>query len=310
MIHTPMDVLTTFPVRKSGKQKQAFRNAVETYVRDLGYETKVEKGSFGAKNLIIGNPANAKYLVTAHYDTCARMIVPNLITPCNLLFFALYQLFIAALILAVAIGVGVGAGVLTENPGLAGVVAYAAIWILLGLMMFGQANKHNANDNTSGVVTLLEIAGTLPENQRDKVCFVLFDLEEAGMIGSSSYRKKHKGETDGQIILNLDCVGDGNEIVFFPTKKLCKDEKKLRHLCICVGRFGEKTIAVKNKGFRIYPSDQTQFPYGVGIAAFRRKKWVGLYCAKIHTNKDTVLEQTNVNILRAAITTLISSDVA
>ena len=85
---------------------------------------------------------------------------------------------------AVAIGVGVGAGVLTENPGLAGVVAYAAIWILLGLMMFGQANKHNANDNTSGVVTLLEIAGTLPENQRDKVCFVLFDLEEAGMIGS------------------------------------------------------------------------------------------------------------------------------
>ena len=95
MIHTPMDVLTTFPVRKSGKQKQAFRNAVEAYVRDLGYETKVEKGSFGAKNLIIGNPANAKYLVTAHYDTCARMIVPNLITPCNLLLFVLYQLFVA-----------------------------------------------------------------------------------------------------------------------------------------------------------------------------------------------------------------------
>lgn len=310
MIHTPMDVLADFPVRKSRKQKKVFRDAVETYVHDLGYETKVEKGSFGAKNLIIGNPEKAKYLVTAHYDTCARMIVPNLITPCSLMFFVLYQLFVTALIFVAAIGIGVIAGVLINNAGVAAIVGYSALWILLGLMMFGPANRNNANDNTSGVVTLLEIARTLPENQHDKVCFVLFDLEEAGMIGSSSYRKKHKEETDSQIVLNLDCVGDGNEILFFPTKKLCKDHAKLTHLCTCVGRFGEKTIAVRNKGFRIYPSDQVQFPYGVGIAAFRRKKWVGLYCSRIHTNKDTVLEQTNVNILRAAITTLISGDAA
>jgi hypothetical protein len=304
-----MDTLKLFPIRKSGKQKQAFRDAVQTYARDLGYETTVEKGN-GAHNVIIGNPDTAKYLVTAHYDTCARMIVPNLITPCNFFTFILYQLFVTGMIFAAAIAVGSAVGVLAKDSVLGRMVGYGVVWVLLILMMVGPANKHNANDNTSGVVTVLEIARTMPEMHRDKVCFVLFDLEEIGLFGSAAYRQKHKKQSNDQIVLNLDCVGDGNEIVFFPTKKLCKDEKKLRHLCTCVGRFGEKTIAVKNKGFRIYPSDQTQFPYGVGIAAFHRKKWVGLYCARIHTPKDTVLEQTNVNILRAAITTLISSDAA
>lgn len=309
MIHTPMDVLTAFPVRKSGKQKQAFRDAVQAYVRDLGYETTVEKGN-GANNVIIGNPDTAKYLVTAHYDTCARMIVPNLITPCNFFFFLLYQLFVTGMIFAAAYAVGLVVGFLAKDVVLGKLVGYAVVWVLLVLMMAGPANKHNANDNTSGVVTVLEIARTIPEMHRDKVCFVLFDLEEVGLFGSAAYRQKHKQQSNDQIVLNLDCVGDGDEIVFFPRKKLCKDEKKLRHLCTCVGRYGEKSIAVKIKGFRIYPSDQTQFPYGVGIAAFHRKKWVGLYCARIHTHKDTVLELTNVNILRAAITSLISTDAA
>jgi hypothetical protein len=309
MIHTPMDVLTAFPVRKSGKQKQAFRDAVQTYARDLGYETTVEKGN-GAHNVIIGNPDTAKYLVTAHYDTCARMIVPNLITPCNFFTFILYQLFVTGMIFAAAIAVGSAVGVLAKDAVLGRMVGYGVVWALLILMMVGPANKHNANDNTPGVVTVLEIARSMPEMHRDKVCFVLFDLEEVGTFGSAAYRQKHKKQSNDQIVLNLDCVGDGDEIVFFPRKKLCKDEQKLRHLCSCVGRYGEKSIAVKNKGFRIYPSDQTQFPYGVGIAAFHRKKWVGLYCARIHTPKDTVLELTNVNILRAAITSLISTDAA
>ena len=71
---------------------------------------------------------------------------------------------------------------------------------------------------------------------------------------------------------------------------------------------GSKTITVKHKGFRYYPSDQKNFPYGVGIAAFRRNKFLGLYCDKIHTRKDTVLDESNVNILRAALTTYITGE--
>ena len=82
-IHHPMDVAALFPVRKSGKQKQAFRAAVKEYLEGAGYSVSFEKGSCRSQNVIAGDPENAKYLVTAHYDTCARMLIPNLITPCN-----------------------------------------------------------------------------------------------------------------------------------------------------------------------------------------------------------------------------------
>ncbi len=308
MLTQPMDVLTAFPIRKTKKQKEAFRRDVQSYLEEQGYPVTIEKGSMGVRNVVIGDPEKAKYLVTAHYDTPAGMLVPNLITPCNLLTYLLYQFAIVGLFFAVAILCGGVFGVVTGMPEMAGVAAMTVYWAMLLLMLFGPANKHNANDNTSGVVTVLEIARTLPEIHRDTVCFVLFDLEEAGLLGSSAYRKAHKAATEHQIILNLDCVGDGNELVFFPTKKLCKDGKKLRKLCSCVGRFGNKTIAVCHKGFRTYPSDQKNFPHGVGIAAFRRNKLGILYCDKIHTRKDTVLEETNVNLLRAALSSYMTQD--
>lgn len=308
MIQTPTDVLAQYPVRKSKRQKQAFREDMLAYADTLGYQATVEKGSFGARNLVIGNPEQAKYLLTAHYDTCARMLLPNFIAPCNPLVFLGYQILMVMLLLVAALIAGIGAVVLTKSLTIAQMVALAVYWVLLLSMLIGPANKHNANDNTSGVVTLLEIAATLPENQRKNVAFVLFDLEEAGLLGSAAYRKAHKVQTANQIVLNLDCVGDGDEIMLFPTKKLKKDSEKLNTLRPVCGRFGKKSICLREKGFAKYPSDQKNFPYGVGIAAFHRKKGIGLYCSRIHTKRDTVLEITNVNLLRAALTTLVAGN--
>ena len=309
MLTTPMDVLTAFPVRKSKSQKQTFRDAVQSYLEELGYESKVEKGSFGSQNIVIGDPEKAKYLVTAHYDTCVRLPIPNLITPCNFWTFFAYQIVVAMVMLVPPVIPGVLVGCLTNSSHNGYMVWYLLFWVFFALMLFGPANKNNANDNTSGVITLLEIARTLPENQRDKVCFVLFDLEEAGLIGSASYRKAHKKATENQLVLNLDCVGDGDDIRMFPTKKLKKDRKKLTSLYKACGYFGKKNVLVHEKGFSVYPSDQANFPYGVGICALHRSK-VGLYLSRIHTPRDTNLEETNVNILRAAITTFITCDAA
>jgi len=324
VLTNPMDVLTMFPVRKTKSQKQTFRDGICDYAEKLGYPVTVEQGSFGAQNVILGNPEKAKFLVTAHYDTCARMLLPNFITPCNVPVYLVYQIGLIFLI-------AVGALVLSviEAAALAAIVVFLGnhlgdAWILfVGLvapsliifnslllvlmLILGPANRENANDNTSGVVTLLEIARTMPENQRHKVCFVLFDLEEAGLIGSASYRKKHKKASDSQIVLNLDCVGDGDHLRMFPTKQLRKDRKKLTSLYKACGYFGEKSLLVHEKGAFIYPSDQKRFPYGVGICALRKKKKI-LYMSRIHTKKDTVLEETNVNILRAALTTFICCD--
>lgn len=309
MLTNPMEVLRTYPVRKTKKQKQAFRDAVEAYASSAGYPCRVERGSFGCRNLILGDPESARYLVTAHYDTCARLPFPNFITPCNFLPFLGYQLLVVVLLLFTAFAVGVLAGFAASSVDIGSAVGYLSIWVLLGLMLAGPANPSNANDNTSGVVTLLEIARTLPENQRHKVCFVLFDLEEAGLLGSASYRKAHRKATDSQLVLNLDCVGDGDHIRLFPTHRLKKDRKKLTSLYLACGYFGKKDVLVHEKGFSVYPSDQANFPWGVGICALRKGK-AGLYLSRIHTRRDTVLEETNVNILRAALTTFLCRDAA
>lgn len=309
MIETPMDVFRDFPVRKTKKQKQAFRESVQSYAEQLGYPCTVESGSLGSRNLVIGNPEQADYLVTAHYDTCARLPIPNFLTPCNFWPFLLWQVVLVLLILGICILMGLGVGFLTGSGAIGSWCGYLMIWVILALMLIGPANPSNANDNTSGVVTLLEIAKSMPGNQRKKVCFVLFDLEEAGLIGSASYRKAHKSQTDRQMVLNLDCVGDGDYLTLFPTKRLKKDRKRLTSLYKACGYFGKKSILVHEQGFSFYPSDQANFPYGVGICALN-KRGKTLYLSRIHSKKDTILERTNVNLLRAALITYICRDAA
>ena len=304
-MNTPMDILKSYPVRKSKKQKASFRADVIAWLEALGYCVAVEQGSFRSSNVVIGDPKTARYLVTAHYDTCARLPFPNLITPCNVWTFLLYQFFVCLMLIIPSAAVGAAAGWLLRSFDLGYFLFMILLWASILLMMIGPANPSNVNDNTSGVVTLLEIAKSLPELHRKNVCFVLFDLEEAGLIGSASYRKKHKAEVSGQLVLNLDCVGEGDAICFFPGAKLRQDKRKLQALGRIAGTFGRKTIIIRTKGFSVYPSDQANFPYGVGICALKRGR-AGLYLSRIHTPKDTILDETNVNLLRAALTTFIT----
>ena len=305
MLTTPIDVLAEFPVRKNKIQKMKFCNEVQRYAQNMGYPVVIESSSRNCRNIIVGDPQTAKYVVTAHYDTPPRMFLPNFITPCNPVIYFLYQTVVVLLLLGISLGLAFGAGTIFQMPQLRFPVWYFSYLGMLMLMLFGPPNPSNANDNTSGIVTLLEIAKSMPQSARNKVCFVLFDMEERGLVGSRAYQKKHKNETSGQIILNLDCVGDGDEIMLFPTKKMQSRKNVLLQLERISGRFGKKSIKLHRKGVAICPSDHKNFPYAVGIMAFNRKKFIGLYCDRIHTKRDTVLDQTNVNIIRAALVTLI-----
>lgn len=309
MIETPMDVLQQFPVRKTRKQKQAFRDAVQSYAQSLGYHTKVEKGSYGCHNVIIGDPETAQYLVTAHYDTPPGLWVPNFMVPCNPVMFVLSQILITLGVFVPAIVVAVVTAYLMPESRIWYPVLMVMLYLSIMLMLFGPANRNNANDNTSGVVTVLETAASMPGNLRERVCFVLFDLEELGLVGSSFHRRKHKYASDLQTVLNLDCVGDGDTIMLIPGKGLKAEPEKLNRLIDLERRCGEKQVKVRDKGFSFFPSDQIVFPKGVGICALRKKKFCH-YCGRIHTFRDTVLEYTNINILRACLITYISGSAA
>jgi len=300
MLQEAMDVLRRYPVRKSKKDKQSFRMDAADYFKTRGYACVEEKGGFGAVNLVAGDPERAKFLITAHYDTCARLPFPNFITPCNFWIYLAYQILLTGVLLFPFIAAELLLPLWIEDALLVLQLSMLILWVTLLLVFLGPANRNNENDNTSGVVTVLEIADQLPEHLREQVCFVLFDLEEAGLIGSSGYRSKHKKASNNQIVLNMDCVGEGNDILLFPTAKLRKDTPRMELLQMLNGETAGKKICLWEKSGSIYPSDQASFPYGLGICALKRGK-VGLYMDRIHTNKDTVLEEENVNILRDAV---------
>ena len=105
MTSTTKEIFERYEVRKTRKQKLAFIQWLKPVVQHCGYCMNVEKGSFGSRNIIIGDPEKAKVIFSAHYDTCAVMPFPNLITPKNIWLYILYQLVITAAIFIIVFGI-------------------------------------------------------------------------------------------------------------------------------------------------------------------------------------------------------------
>ncbi|MFG6351196.1 MAG: M28 family peptidase [Oscillospiraceae bacterium] len=292
-------ILGEMQVRKSRKQKAAFRAWLCGELEAAGYEPKVEQ-SFAARNVVVGAPERAKALFTAHYDTQAVLPIPNFITPRNLLFYVLYQLLI---VIPLFITVGVAAGLIFAfaPEAVAWWLGPLASIAICGFFMWwvidGPANRHTANDNTSGVLTLMETALALPPDQRGRVCFVFFDNEEKGMLGSAAFAKKHKEVKKNTPVINFDCVGDGDSIQFFPRRRVKKDAAMMERLEASFLPAQGKDVQVV-RGFGFYPSDNASFKKGAGVCALKHKPVVGYYMDRIHTSKDTVLDEGNLNLLR------------
>lgn len=299
MTEAAKTVLTAYEVRKTKKQKEAFRAFLCRELEELGYEPQVESGRslVTSHNVVAGNPEKAKILLTAHYDTCAVLPFPNFITPRNLLVFLLYQLTVAAVILILAAAVET-AVLLAFDPPLwvALLTVYAVLGFCIWWMLAGKANRHTANDNTSGVIALLEMAAALPPEDRDGVCFVFFDNEELGLFGSSAFAAAHRRVRADTLTLNFDCVGDGDYLQFFPSRAVKQDGEAMALLESAFLSQGKKAVEIV-RGFGFYPSDQARFRRGIGVAALKKAPLIGYYMDRIHTRRDTVLEEDNVQLL-------------
>ena len=302
MLPQSQTILSEFQIRKSRKQKEAFRSWLCGELAAAGYAPQVEKG-FAAQNVVAGDPETARLILSAHYDTCAVLPAPNFLTPRNLAFYVFYQLLLVIpLFLAVAAAEGalLAVAAVLRSRALLLLMPFTAIALSLLFVWWiidGPANRHTANDNTSGVVTLLETALLMPEADRGKVCFVFFDNEEKGMLGSLSFTRAHRRAKKGALNINFDCVSDGDFIQFFPGGALKKDPAVLEQIeAAFTGRGGKTTEVVR--GFGFYPSDNASFKRGVGVCALKHKKIVGYYMNRIHTNRDTVFEEENIELLR------------
>lgn len=298
-------LLGEFEVRKTKKQKSAFRAWLRTTLEREGYNVKTERGNFST-NVLAGDVETAKVIFTAHYDTCPVLPFPNFITPRNIFFYLIYQVLICLPVFLLAIGGEVALLLLWEDCPLWAAMAtvYALMGFMLWWIMDGPANKHTANDNTSGVLTLLEIACALPAEERNRVAFVFFDNEEKGLFGSSAFAGSHRDVKKNTLVINFDCVSDGDHLHFFPTKNAMRDTAAMDAIRAAFPTVGYKSVTLM-RGF--YPSDQKCFKKGVGVCALKHHNILGYYMDRIHTKKDTVLDERNIDFLRDGALRLVAS---
>lgn len=294
-------IFQEYQVRKGRRRKTAFLDFLLPALEQEGIAARVDAKEASAfnRNVVIGDPDKARLIVTAHYDTCAVMPIPNFITPKNVLLYMLYQFVLAGALIFLAFMAGTLPALFGLAEGLSSVVYLSALLLGLYLLMCGPANPHTANDNTSGVIAVIETVLALPEELRDKVAFVLFDNEELGLLGSGEFAKRHPGVRKNAYVLNLDCVSDGdNMLVVLPKKCPAELEALLRQSFV----IGEgKAVLIESAKGALYPSDQINFKLGVGIAALKKTKGGLLYMNRLHTKRDTVFDETNIEYVKAAL---------
>ena len=286
------EILDKYQVRKTNAQKTAFI----AFMKQKYPRLHVEEGGFPrCRNLVVGDPARAKMVLCAHYDTCAVMPFPNLITPKNILFYLLYSILVCLPFLALGAAATGLMSYVTDSYAILYwtflIVYFAAFF---GMMLLGPANKHTVNDNTSGVITLCELLEKLPESVQEQICFVFFDHEESGLVGSKQFFKTHKATMKNIPVINFDCVSDGDHILLVQSKPFMKQYGEA--LKAAFADEDGLQIHFAKSSTTLYPSDQGNFPVSVGVAAMKRG-WMGLYLDRIHTPRDTVMKEENIRYL-------------
>ncbi len=285
------EILEKYQVRKTKKQKTAFIEFMRAHFPNIRIQTD---GLSNSRNIVIGDPNTAKIVFGAHYDTQAVMPIPNFIMPRSITVSILYAFVLIIPMFIVAGAVGKAADLIFNDPGMVSFFTLLTYWAFLFLMIFDPANKHTVNDNTSGVITLIEMMSAMTEEERAQSCFVFFDNEEKGLFGSSAFNKEYKETMKEKLLINFDCVSDGDYLMLIPDKKHFSEQEE--NLKAAFADVSDKTVLIVSTKFVYYPSVQKNFRKNIGVAAFKKSK-LGLYMDKIHTPKDTVMDERNIEAL-------------
>jgi hypothetical protein len=302
------EILDNYQIRKTNKQKTEFINYVSNRLSRNDYcddDIHVEerwKGLLKTRNIVVGNPDKADIIVTAHYDTPPVAPLPNYMFPTNFVLFWLYQIIFCFIIFFSAWVITIPVALLNVSGQFYMNVCQAVLIGIVLWFLFGYQNKHNANDNTSGVITLIKILENIPKNKRDKICVVFFDNEEKGLLGSLYFKKLHK-EAQHKLLVNFDCVGDGDRIVTLVRKKAKKSEQyeNLTKIFLDKAPQYELKYLRKKEKFMMFGSDQVHFKTAVGVCALRKSIFGFLYAARLHTPFDTKCQEKNLDFLSNVI---------
>lgn len=295
-------ILHNWLTRKKYAQKTAFIEFLKQHLPEL----KVEEpsGISRSRNLILGDLENASYIFTAHYDTCAVLPFPNLIFINNIIATILYSFLIVIPLFALAAAVTAAAVSLGLDPLLGMWFIYLVMFLMLFWAYGGAPSKTTVNDNTSGVVTLLELYASMNEQQKAKTALVFFDNEEYGLLGSAQFSWKYKNILGTKTIVNFDCVSDGEYFCFLLRGSTSRLSDTVRE---CFDS-PERTLMTRRPVSTLYPSDQSSFRNSIGVCALHHCL-LGYYIPRIHTKRDVIMDRRNIELIIDGSLKLIERDV-
>ena len=312
---TANEIFTQHPTRFKKNEKSALRSTLREKFKAMGYEdSEISEIEASGTNLVVGSP-RAEYLFTAHYDTPGKtgwllgtskwlgmtganifMIVAVLVL--GSLCTALPQIISSALFPEA-----------NENfiYEMNFWMAYIFLLIVLAIMIISMVvkNKNNRNDNTSGVLSLLALAEKVSADSelRDKCCFVFFDNEEWGLLGSADFAKhcrKNGIDLNQSKVINFDCVGYGDVLTFVSTRKT----PVANSVTAAFAEAGKSHVSKRSK--MIFLSDHANFKNSVMVSYTDRAPVGLLYIPRIHTSKDTECDIDKINRLTDDFYTFVS----
>lgn len=290
------EIFERFPIRRTPEQKNALFEYVRAEAEAVGLEARIEQLDKKHNNIVIGDVENASVVYTAHYDTPARSLVPNLMMPRNPGLGYAYAFGIPLIIAFASLGIAYALQAVFDLP----YPAFASIYIVLyfalffGIMRRG-ANKTNKNDNTSGVAAVLSIMSKNPKG----AAYILFDNEEKGLLGSKALVKSNKELWDNKPLINFDCVGLGDNIVIVAMEKAEK-HPVFRKITETVKGNNDYKVGFYPKKGSMTNTDSKNFPCGISVMACKKNKMGVLYTPYIHTKHDTVASSGNIDFLANA----------
>lgn len=299
------ELFSKYQARRTKKEKTSFIQYICSLAASAGYLSSVDKSKSHARNIIIGDLAESEIVYTAYYDTSSASLLPSFVTPSIPVLTTLYQVLIALVNLAAgALGFAVPYLLLSLAPIPASItmlisiiLAFAAFVGTMILTVSGRSRDNSANSNTSGVATIVELMSNMPEEYRNRTAFVLFDLHDIGCVGSAEFAKRHKKHLKKKLIVNLDSVGVGDEIVV----SLHKHAKSKKYRPIIEAAFDNKNGFEVCAGGVSIPSDHKKFKTSICVSAFKRSKLGFLYLANLNSNSDTECSGNNIEIIRDAL---------
>nr|WP_315021885.1 M28 family peptidase [uncultured Aminipila sp.] len=301
-------IYNNYKVRKNRKQKSEFIDFIKFACISRGIPCNIEEGGIHKnRNIIIGNLNEAELMITAHYDTPAVLPFSNYLAPNSRLSRSFY---LAKILICMCLILGVFSTLISFIISDSFIILLLLLFLvtIFGILsIYGKPNPNNSNDNTSGVITLTEIIFGISNIDFNKLVFVLFDNEEKGYLGSQLFKKRNKKLVNSSMMINFDCVSDGDNILIVQNRGVLKNEQFKRDLEEAfVGDNVKNVIFTSSRKSRMC-SDQKSYPNGVGIVALKKNKQSVLYLDKIHTKNDINFNENNIVFLRKCTLNLINN---